>query len=166
MTTAALRLINLNPALSRARLAAVSESCHAMKITGPGPLVPASARRTSRSAGDAGESFAAQLPSGEAAPAALAGGAPISGVQALLALQEVPDALQSRKRVVKRGNDLLDRLDDIRTGLLLGTIPLGTLKDLAHQLREQRSRDIDGNLSTIMDEIELRVAVELAKLGH
>ena len=138
----------------------------AMKVTGPGMIVPASTRRSGRVGGESGESFAAQLPTGEPAAASVAGNAPLSGIEALLALQEVPDATRSRKRAVRRGTDLLDRLDDIRIGLLTGAIPVEGLKTLARQLREKRPSDIDERLSGILDEIELRVAVELAKLGH
>ncbi len=137
-----------------------------MKITGSGPILSPSARRTARSGGETGDTFAAQLPSGETQPAAVGGSAPLANVQALLALQEVPDALQARKRALKRSHDLLDRLDEIRHGLLLGTLSTDTLMALAHRLRERRPPDLDPQLSDILDEIELRVAVELAKLGH
>ena len=60
----------------------------------------------------------------------MASGAPVAAVDAVLTLQEVPDATTPQGRVVKRGRDLLDHLEQLRTGLLTGTIPQGKLRAL------------------------------------
>jgi hypothetical protein len=137
-----------------------------MKISGPGSIAPAALRRAPRSADDADDGFAAHLPSDEGHAAAIGSVTRIAPTHNLLALQEVADATQSRRRAVKRGNDLLDRLDEIRHGLLLGTISPDRLVVLARNLREQRANIDDPQLIAVLDEIELRAAVELAKLGH
>jgi hypothetical protein len=59
---------------------------------------------------------------------------------------------------------MLDKLEEIRLGLLLGTIPQSRLEQLAHLVRAQRELVNDPKLTAILDEIELRAAVELAKL--
>jgi len=60
--------------------------------------------------------------------------------------------------------ELLDKLEDIRLGLLLGAIPKDNLSDLAHRMREKKQQVDDPGLLEIIDEIELRAEVEIAKL--
>jgi hypothetical protein len=86
----------------------------------------------------------------------------------VLALQEAPDATRgrARKRAQERGNMMLDQLEEIRLGLLLGTIPMAKLEQLAQLVRAKREQIDDPKLLEILDEIELRAAVELAKLSR
>jgi hypothetical protein len=86
----------------------------------------------------------------------------------VLALQEAPDATRgrARKRAQERGNMMLDQLEEIRLGLLLGTIPMAKLEQLATLVRAKREQIDDPKLLAILDEIELRAAVELAKLSR
>ena len=65
-----------------------------------------------------------------------------------------------------QGEDLLDELDQIRIGLLTGSLPRATLERLAARVEAKRHRVDDPSLIQILDEIELRAAVELAKLGR
>jgi hypothetical protein len=83
-----------------------------------------------------------------------------------LALQGAPDSTerQARRRAVQRGDAMLDDLDEIRLGLLLGAIPRARLEQLAQLVRARREQVDDPKLMAILDEIELRAAVELAKL--
>jgi hypothetical protein len=136
-----------------------------MKIDGASAIRPATTRRADRTRGAAG-AFDAHLATGEEQAGVIAGPAQLAPVDALLALQEVPDPLRGRQRPVKRGNDLLDRLDEIRHGLLLGEIPVHRLRSLAQSLRAESQAVADPRLAEIIGEIELRCAVELAKLGQ
>lgn len=97
--------------------------------------------------------------------APLTGAGPIASVGGLIALQEAPDATQGRSKGVGRAEDLLAQLDEIRSGLLMGAIPLGRLQSLAEMIRQQRAQTDDPRLNEILGEIELRAEVELAKLG-
>ncbi|MFC3229446.1 flagellar assembly protein FliX [Marinibaculum pumilum] len=137
-----------------------------MKIEGPGPLRPSSNRPSKGSSKSGSSSFADSLGGTGKGAQSVAGGAPITQVDALLSLQEVPDSLERRKRHVKRGFDLLERLEVIRDALLTGQLPLNRLDDLATALRKQREAVDDPRLKEIIEEIELRCAVELAKLGR
>ena len=92
------------------------------------------------------------------------------GVGGILAAQNVdpegsPDH-KERQRRAQRGADMLDRLEDIRRGLLLGAVPKDRLQELAHMMREKRERGADPVVSRLLDEIELRAEVELAKLSR
>ena len=93
-------------------------------------------------------------------------GQTIGGVDSILAAQEVPDAIDGRGRGILRlyGDDLLGRLDDLRIGILSGVYPKQKLADLAYRLRQKRQTSDDPRLNEIIEEIELRVEVEIAKL--
>ena len=95
--------------------------------------------------------------------------APVTTVAGVLAMQSVdPDAQSSpeeRKRRAQRGYELLDRLEEIRRGLLIGAIPKDRLADLAQMVRQRREKGADPVISKLLDEIELRASIELAKLS-
>jgi hypothetical protein len=134
-----------------------------MRVESNRPLKPAATRRGDRARDAGGTSFAEALTEGEwvaAAPSA----APAAGINSLLALQEVEDPTARRRRAAQRGDRLLDRLDDIRRGLLAGLLPQATLAQLRQELKEARAETLDPRLDEVLAEIELRAAVELAKL--
>ncbi len=137
-----------------------------MKISGPGPVRPGSASRPKKKAGDKDQKFEVDSPAEESAPSSVAGSGPITAVDSLLALQEVPDATTGRSRAVLRGEDLLNHLDEIRLGLLVGSIPHNKLGALMNAVRESREEVEDPRLAAVLDEIEVRASVELAKLGR
>lgn len=87
---------------------------------------------------------------------------PVAAVDSLLALQEVEDRDAAP---FKRGSRTLDLLDDIRIGLLTGGIPASKLKALSQLISQERAQVADPQLSEILDEIDLRAQVELAKYG-
>ncbi len=115
-----------------------------------------------------GAGFAEYLGGVEGAEGAQAveGAVSLSGVEAILAAQSVdPDAgSKARARMAQRGEELLDRLEGVRIGLLTGAVPKQDLADLARMVRSKREAGIDPRLGALLDEIELRAEVELAKL--
>jgi hypothetical protein len=134
-----------------------------MKISGTGPVqTPAIRRRdqTSRSSG----TFAGQLTGDSAAREATAP-AEVADVGSLLSLQEVADPLAGRRQAIRRGTDLLDRLDELRHGLLVGAFPAEKLDQLLILVRRQQNSVADPRLREILADIEIRAAVELAKMG-
>jgi hypothetical protein len=89
----------------------------------------------------------------------------LGGIDALMALQGVEDPTERRRRAVKYGRRALDALDELKLGLLAGTLDQATmlrLKSVADDLREPTG---DDRLDQVMAEIDLRVSVELAKAG-
>ncbi|KKB85005.1 hypothetical protein VW29_08360 [Devosia limi DSM 17137] len=112
---------------------------------------------------------AAFQPIGGETPARVAGTAPMTApaeLSSLLALQGVEDPLQGRKkRAVARGTDLLDSLDDVKADLLVGRVSEDRLSQLMSLLSEAREQSMPG-LDALLDDIELRVRVELAKFGR
>jgi hypothetical protein len=135
-----------------------------MRVIGPGSPGAARGRREAGRADVAG-GFAALLGGGRAAAGAghVGGIASLAALGGLLALQELPDAAERRRRGLRRGHILLDRLEELRLALLDGRLPEATLRALQAGLVD-RGRSNEPRLAALLEEIELRVAVELAKL--
>jgi Class II flagellar assembly regulator len=133
-----------------------------MRVETNRPIGPTASRRGGKVDGNG--SFAEAL-AGEPA-AAPAGAAPVGGLGALFSLQEVPDATVGRRKAIARGAHILDRLGELQLGLLGGTLDRNSLADLAATVRTARAAADDPRLQAILDEIELRAAVELAKLSN
>ena len=90
--------------------------------------------------------------------------APASTLDALLALQAVEDPLLRKKKLVRRGTQLLDTLEEMKTDLLGGRVSESRLNQLMALLGQAREK-ADPRLDALLDDIELRARVELAKLG-
>lgn len=134
-----------------------------MRVDANSPLRPAIGLRGDKAASIGGGGFAEQL--GSEPTAAAAKPAPACAVGGLFALQEVEDATAERRKAVARGGRILDRLRELQHGLLSGTLDRSALADLAAQAKAARSETADPGLEQLLDEIELRAAVELAKLS-
>lgn len=133
-----------------------------MKVTGPtGPSAPQGSRPAKAAGGFAVPGAAASAPASAATAAAGVSG--VAGVNALMALQGVEDATERRRRAIRRGGGLLDRLDELKLALLQGEAGEGALDRLSRTLREERPVDADPALNSLLDQIDLRAAVELAK---
>lgn len=108
------------------------------------------------------------VPAGEGGATRVASTAPIAsltGIDAILALQTVGDFTESRRKAVRRGAMLLDDLEAMKADLLVGQLSPTRLDDMMRQLAEARERTEPG-LDSVLDDIELRVRVELAKQGR
>lgn len=90
--------------------------------------------------------------------------APISSLDSMLAMQSVSDEEGKRQRTIMQGHSMLDALENLRASLLIGAVPYDVLVRLDGQLARQREQTADPALHDLMDDIELRVAVEKAKL--
>ena len=133
-----------------------------MKVAGPtGPSAPQGSRPSRVSGGFS----LPQASSAESTPAASATVAPsgVGDVSALMALQGVEDVMERRRRAVRRGNGILDRLEELKLALLSGDAGEGSLENLARTMREDRPHDTDDALNGLLNQIDLRAAVELAK---
>jgi hypothetical protein len=137
-----------------------------MKINGPGAIRAAEIRRRKPQKDAGSGSFSVDRADEEKSGTPIAAAPAPSPVAALLALQEVDEPVNDRRQAMRRGHLLLDRLEDIRHALLVGALPRERLRALAEAAREQRPEIEDPRLGQILDEIELRAAVELAKLDH
>lgn len=99
-----------------------------------------------------------------AAPAARSAGVgPVGSLDALLALQEAEGPLERRRRALGRGGRILDVLDKLKLALLDGLGGAAALDGLARAVREERTQTGEEGLDGVLDEIETRAAVEMAK---
>jgi hypothetical protein len=136
-----------------------------MKIDGPSKTSGASgSKKTGKAGGDGSfEDFIAHAPkgSGAAAPTQT-----IARVDALLSVQgaESPSERAARRKMVVRGEDILKELDRLRHAILTGGLTLGQVIDIADVVASHRERITDPRLTQILDEIDLRAQIELAKV--
>jgi hypothetical protein len=116
-----------------------------------------------RSSGTSG--FFVDMGAAPAGTAPAQAAAATSNIGALLALQEAEDPLTSRRKAVRHGRSLLDTLDAMKADLLLGRVTEERLGQLMRLIGEARERSVPG-LDALLDDIELRARVELAKFGR
>ena len=109
--------------------------------------------------------FSKHMAAGAEATGASGPVSPVQSVDALLSIQEVDDATtgQSQKQARQWGTDVLDQLDRLRIGIISGTVARHDLERIAALVERHRARSDDPLLAQILDEIELRARVELAK---
>ncbi|MCB1556215.1 MAG: flagellar assembly protein FliX [Alphaproteobacteria bacterium] len=138
-----------------------------MKIEGPGRADPAKGAGKKTGASKSGETAFSDMVSGGPRPAAgAAAGQSIAQIDALLALQgaEDPSSKATKKRMQARADNLLDRLESMRHALLSGNLTVGHLIDIADVVASHREKISDPHLTAVLDEIDLRAQIELAKL--
>lgn len=138
-----------------------------MKVTNDRPVGPASRARAGAGASASGAAkFAALVSDGGAEETQnVAASRVVAAADALLAAQETSDFSAGRHKDFRRGNDLLDQLDDLRIGLLNGMVPREKLVALVRRLNVTRMANGDREMAAVLDEIDLRARVELAKLS-
>jgi hypothetical protein len=90
----------------------------------------------------------------------------IAQLDALLAAQETEDPAQqsARKRAYVRADSILDKLEEVRLKMLVGNLTVGHMVDVADVVASHREKIDDPQLVAIMDEIDLRAQVEIAKV--
>lgn len=137
-----------------------------MRITGNKPLTGVQGRGAKKRSASGGE-FTPDVGAagGASQTSETAGGSGIQGIDALLALQEVDEGGERRKKAARHGHSLLDSLESVRADLLAGHVSEDRLEHLAHTV-SLRPKSGDPQVDAVLEEIELRVKVELAKLGR
>jgi hypothetical protein len=141
---------------------------YAMKITEYSPInkTGSTAKKKGVSSASDGNFFgllsANETESASSTPAA--SDVTAASMDALLALQEIPDNELAKRQAVEEGKGALETLERLRLDLLSGNISASILSKLSDisSLKKQFADDKD--LNSIIQDIELRAAVELAKL--
>ena len=143
----------------------VRPSAFTMKVTGTGGLSQTSGAKPARSAAGGGDFkiSGAAAPSAPTQVSSVSNVSGVMGVEALLALQDIESPTERRRRSVGRAGRMLDELEKLKVALLGGEFSHAQLDQLARAVREQRAATEDPKLEAVLDEIETRAAVELAK---
>jgi hypothetical protein len=136
-----------------------------MRILGPNGTTLGSRTPATRRSGSASFSVPEETASASESRAISAPKMP-TNIDALLALQEIEDPTEKRKRSVQRGRGALDVLDDLKLSLLSGNLKASTVSQLRDAASNLKFTSGDPVLDALLSEIELRVEVELAKAGQ
>ncbi|MES2906431.1 MAG: flagellar assembly protein FliX [Pseudomonadota bacterium] len=141
-----------------------------MRVNGPSPQLGVTTAKVKKS-GDGDGGF--ELPE-DAAKSESASGARASSTSSLGSLiaaqlhsvdsEEWEEQRRRRKQVVKEGEDILGLLDDIKIDMLAGKLAPSHVLKLVSRIDARQRNSGDERLDSILDEIELRARVELAKL--
>jgi len=131
-----------------------------MKIESGRGIAPSSTTRKAGAAAAPGFAPAAEGPQRTAATSAASA---VTSLDAILALQAEDDPARRRARQSRRGRDALDALEQLEHGLVLGRAP-GGLKAQLENLRRAAEPTGEEGLDDVLREIDIRLAVELAKL--
>ena len=136
-----------------------------MKVTGPSGVGSAQGPRPARAGGGEGfRIFTPQQVAGPGQASSVSAAQGVMGVEALLALQDVGNPTERKRRAVGRAGRILDVLDHIKVAMLEGDLSGADLDRLRRAVREERAGTDDPKLEAVLEEIELRAAVEVAKL--
>ena len=135
-----------------------------MRVNGPNGTAVATAPATARRASGPG-GFTLSESNGPQTASPAIGLRTLGGIDALIALQGIEDPLERRRRAVKHGRRALDALDELKLALLSGTLETSALLRLKTVATDLKEGSGDEKLDQVLGEIELRVAVELAKAG-
>src|SRR6266567_2243369 len=133
-----------------------------MEIKGPSRIETSAIKRKVPAGAPAGGFTVAGH--GEGHAQIVAGPGPIAALDSILMLQGMDDSTQGKSKGLTHGEQLLDLLDSVRDGLLAGGIPRATLNKLAAAVTRRHEAFADPKLQDVLDQIELRAHVELAKL--
>jgi hypothetical protein len=134
-----------------------------MKITGPGGVSQTSSSSGTRAAVAPGFAVSTGAASETASAVRTAAASGVASLDALLALQALDEPMERRRRAMRRAGRLLDVLDEVKIALLGGANDAGALQRLAQAVREQREETDDSRLEGVLDQVDARAAVELAK---
>ena len=133
-----------------------------VEIKGTGRIETSAIKRKAPANAAAGGFSVSEAPDAHAQ--IVAGPGPIAALDSILMLQGLDDSTQGKSKAFAHGEQLLDLLDSVRDGLLAGGIPRATLNKLAAAVTRRHEVFADPKLQDVLDQIELRAHVELAKL--
>jgi len=132
-----------------------------------GPEGPSKTSKTGGSSNTDGADFSKYVQGGSGQTTETSSTQSIAHLDALLAIQEVEDPTQkaARKRAYNRADNILDKLDELKQKMLTGQMTIGNIIDIADVVASHRDKVDNPALTGILDEIDLRAQVEIAKVS-
>lgn len=137
-----------------------------MKIEGPDKARQAAQTKKKGGVQGGDGSFGSMVTGSAGETGGAAAARSVARVDALLTVQAAGDPAEgaARKRMHQRADGILDELDKIRLGLLTGTLTVGQVLGVADIVASHREKIMDPRLTAILDEIDLRAQVEIARI--
>ena len=138
-----------------------------MKVRGPGSSKDISKSDKKSGASKTGNSdFSSMVDASTGGASAPTNTQSIAQLDALLAIQgaEDPTERKSRGLMHARADDILGKLEQVRIKMLGGNLTVGDMIDVADVVASHREKISDPALTDIMDEVDLRAQVEIAKM--
>lgn len=137
-----------------------------MKVEGPDKARQAAQAKKKDKVSSGDGTFGSMLTGGAKESGGAGATQSVARVDALLTVQaaEDPTARAARRRMQQRGDNILNELEKLRIGLLSGTLTVGHVIGIADVVASHREKVMDPRLTAILDEIDLRAQVELAKM--
>ena len=140
-----------------------------MKIDGTKSSSDVSKNKKTGKAASTGGAFKSMMADGDQGTGGVSGASAstsIASVDALLMAQATEDPAQkkSQKRMRERAESLLDKLNDLKMSMLTGEITVGHMISISDVAASHREKITDPELSALLDEVDLRAQIELAKL--
>lgn len=136
-----------------------------MKIDGPNKTQKSGeTKKKSKVSGDG--SFGNMVEGGPSGAGSSNATQSIAQLDSLLAVQggEDPTEKSRRNKMAMRANTILDQLETMRMALLTGQLTIGHVIDIADVVASHREKITDPELTALLDEIDLRAQVEIAKM--
>jgi len=137
-----------------------------MKVEGPDKSRQASQTKKKERVSSGDGTFGSMLTEAAKEADAASAAHSVARVDALLSVQaaENPTERAARRRMHQRGDNILNELEKIRMGLLTGGLTVGDVMNVADVVAAHREKVMDPKLTAILDEIDLRAQVEIAKI--
>lgn len=137
-----------------------------MKIEGPSKSQGAGKSSKTSKSGKADGTFGAMVASATQETTSTGATQSIAKVDALLAVQGVESATEgkARKRMRDRGDKILRQMDHMRLAILTGNLTIGQVIDIADVVASHREKISDPDMTAVLDEIDMRAQIEIAKL--
>ncbi len=135
-----------------------------MRITGTNAASLSATPSAARRAG--GGTFSLSEGDTPASTASASGLRSVASLDSLLALQGIDDLLERKKRGAAKGRRALDVLDELKLGMIDGSLDTATVARLKVASEGLTESTGDVGLDGVLAEIDLRVAVELAKAAR
>lgn len=140
-----------------------------MKIQGPGKSSDINKKKKTDGASKGDGTFKTLMSDGASGTSETKGpstSSSIASVDALLIAQAAEDPAQqkAKKRMRERAVNILDELNDLKMAMLTGQVTIGHMLSISDVVAMHREKIVDPELSALLDEIDLRAQIELAKL--
>lgn len=137
-----------------------------MKIEGPSKTGGTKKAGKAKQAGKTDSSFGDMVTQASQGASSVSPAQAVTRVDALLSIQGVDSATEgaARRRMHHRADAILTQLDELKLTLLGGGLTVGQVVNIADMVASHREAINDPEMTALLDEIDLRAQIELAKI--